>query len=283
MNLNTALNSLFSLDPEAAYLLQQAISIKQSPDAKVQVAAIGLYNAGKSTLLNALADCVETECFRTSPVRETRVRQTRQLEKYILIDTPGIDADENDDNTAFKDILSSDLLLMAHNLTLGDLDAPTLDYLLKVRQQSQQPLHERLICVLTHAEGQREAYSGVVETVLDQLDQACSGTPPYFLVASRSYLKGQAQGKLRLVEASGIPMLRYSIEQRVEELHQQLNEIREQKHQQLLDQVQELVLATMRDRELSRKKIVGKLYQQLNTSSREVSQIKQRMRAALEA
>lgn len=234
---------LATLDSELSQQVEELLEIPEL-DSTFTVAAMGLYNAGKSTLLNALADGVEQEHFRTAAARETRRIQRLDLEGYQLLDTPGIDAEAADDAEAFDGILRSDLLLMVHSLLLGELDARTLDYLGRVRRQSEQPLHERMICVLTHAEG-LGGTEALESTIRDQLAEVCGGAPVCHPVSSTSYLKGRREGKALLVTKSGIPALQNEISYRIENLRERLVQLRADKRRQRLKDTRDLVMERM--------------------------------------
>lgn len=243
MRIQDVPTQLATLDSELSQQVEELLEMPE-PESTFTVAAMGLYNAGKSTLLNALADGIEQEHFRTAAARETRRIQRLDLEGYQLLDTPGIDAEAADDAEAFDGIVRSDLLLMVHSMLLGELDAQTLDYLGRVRRQSEQPLHERMICVLTHAEGHggREALES---TIRDQLAEVCGGVPMCHPVSSTSYLKGRREGKALLVTKSGIPSLQSEIAHRFEGLRERLVQLRADKRRQRLKEARELVVERM--------------------------------------
>ncbi len=68
----------------------------------------GLYNAGKSTLINAL--CAE-RVARVNVIPTTKSLQAISWEGYTLLDTPGIQATDEDTKVAVEAIERSDLIL----------------------------------------------------------------------------------------------------------------------------------------------------------------------------
>ena len=58
------------------------------------IVCTGIYNAGKSTLLNALTG---TEHFPTGDVPTTKTVAQAELDGAVYIDTPGLNAAEADD------------------------------------------------------------------------------------------------------------------------------------------------------------------------------------------
>ncbi|MDR5868160.1 GTPase [Halomonas koreensis] len=279
MRIQDVPTQLATLDSELSQEVGELLEMPE-PESVFTVAAMGLYNAGKSTLLNALADGVEHEHFRTAAARETRRIQRLDLEGYQLLDTPGIDAEAADDAEAFDGILRSDLLLMVHSLLLGELDAQTLDYLGRVSRQSEQPLHERMICVLTHAEG-RGGSEALESTIRDQLAEVCGGVPACYPVSNTSYLKGRREGKALLVTKSGIPTLQSEISYRIENLRERLVQLRADKRRQRLKDARELVMERMLEQFEAAEQARETLSHQLHAAETGLAETRRQLREML--
>lgn len=84
--------------------VQRETEEKQSP----AIMFYGLYNAGKSTIINAL---FQKEIAPTGDVPTTTAIQEVPWEGYTLIDTPGIDARAKDTEIAQDEIRRSDVVL----------------------------------------------------------------------------------------------------------------------------------------------------------------------------
>ena len=74
--------------------------IDEQNNKKPIIVAYGLMNAGKSYLLNMLTQHISEEFFKTNDIRETATIKKFESEKYIYLDTPGLDANEEDDSQA---------------------------------------------------------------------------------------------------------------------------------------------------------------------------------------
>lgn len=224
--------------------IHQFLQTEEERDSDPVLTAIGLYNAGKSTLLNALTDHLEVEMFKTARVRETRSLKKMRHDKVVYQDTPGLDAEQQDDKTAIKAIASSDRLLLCHSVSLGELDQPTLNYLQRIQQQSGQSLSDRLICVLTKAEDDSKVQSARA-LVSQQLKQIMGDEPDIFCVSSVSYKQGVTAQKPLLVRGSGILELKAHLHSSLDQQRQQLQKIRLQQRQrqaqQLMDQVEQVL------------------------------------------
>ena len=80
---------------------------------RIKIVNTGLVSSGKSTLFNILIDRIEDERFKTGAARETVKSDSECIEEGIyLIDTPGINVREEDDDLAYKSILESDIIVM---------------------------------------------------------------------------------------------------------------------------------------------------------------------------
>lgn len=221
---------LRQLVPNAEPLLEQLFALEDAQSQEVVVAACGLYNAGKSTLLNALGGFVEQEHFKTAAARETRQLQTASIQGLTLLDTPGLDADQDDDNTAFKGVLQADLLLLVHNPRNGELDQQELDYLAKIQAQSSQPLHERLMLVLSYGgELADEEQKSLLSTIHQQFVELCGHKPVTQEVSATTYLDGLRRHKPALLKCSGIEELQQYLAEQHAQLQRQRAMVRQQK------------------------------------------------------
>lgn len=91
-------------------LAEKAEELKRGSEAKENptVMFYGLYNAGKSTLINALC---KQEIAQVGDIPTTVSVQSIPWSGYTLVDTPGIQAQSDHTQIAVKEIDSSDLIL----------------------------------------------------------------------------------------------------------------------------------------------------------------------------
>ena len=145
-----------------------------SRPSELQVAIYGKYNHGKSSLLNAL---VGEEVFKTADIRETVKMQSHSQNGIRWIDTPGLDADveENDDKIANELLTSSDLLLFVHSVNEGELDNKELTFL-----KEQYEKNRNTILVLTQID-KTENLNNVQKAIEKQLSFM---TKPIEIIAS---------------------------------------------------------------------------------------------------
>lgn len=173
------------------------------------IANYGLLKAGKSTLFNALMD--ERELFATADVRCTTEQQKHKAHGIEFVDTPGLDANEQDTAEA-KDVLQrASLVLFVHSATNGELDRDELAALEEISSYfPESTLKERcFLPVLTKCEGIREETLGQVKEKILQQWKTTTGVAPseIFAVRSETYFRGKEKKEAKLVEHSQIPRL----------------------------------------------------------------------------
>lgn len=187
--------------------LENAFAMTAQP---LRIATCGLLKAGKSSLLNALTDHLETELFATGAARTTVKNQTLTHQDFTFVDTPGLDATDADDTEAWKGLSMADVLLFVHDPGTGELHSHEVDFLIQLANQPGAQLGHgvSLVVILTHSESNAEVISEIGEKVCHQI-RACLGVEPrLFQVSFTSYLKGKRESNQQLVEYSGIPALR---------------------------------------------------------------------------
>lgn len=183
---------------------------KKSKQEKLVVNA-GLLKAGKSSLFNALAG---DEIFDTDVIRATIVNKKVELEKFTLLDTPGLDACQDDDEMAFSGYVDADVILFVHNLLEGELNQIETDAIQKISNlfNNKEVFFKNVILVLS-CKDQKEEY----EIIKSQIEEQCKKLFGYsfhkiFCINSIGYLKGKKENKSLLVKDSGIDELLQAVE-----------------------------------------------------------------------
>lgn len=204
---------------EGVALLTELQDARASLDVPFRVAACGLYNAGKSTLLNALTEQVEVAAFATGAARTTTASKTVRNGGVDYVDTPGLDATTQDDEEAWRALAEADLLLFVHDPQTGELHDTEVVFLSQLASMadSDGTLFERLIVVLTHLDSWEDNMDDTASAVVQQVNARLGFVPMVFPVSSVAYCRGRKEGKLRLVEHSGVPALRDHLQVRIDE------------------------------------------------------------------
>lgn len=207
-------------DPTFAEHYLRWESIRQA-SATHQVAICGLMNAGKSALLNMLTGHLEREYFATGASRTTADVQSITMGNIDWLDTPGIDASDSDDHTAWRGILRADSVLFAHTLRTGTLEQVELEFLDTLMRHIAD-LPQRLIVVLTHADSVEAHQQESIDSITRILSTRFAKPLPLFVTSSPRFIKGTLENKSGLVQRSGIPQLLAAITTRVSEANASL-------------------------------------------------------------
>lgn len=187
--------------------IRKLVSDKRaSPSASIMV--YGVYNAGKSTLINALlgaehakmADRPETDSVNRYPWRE-----------FEILDTPGIDAPISHEEVTREQLHAADVVIFVVN-PLGVIEeAKTLSTLLELVER------DKKVVVVFNSKNHLEPM--VAERLKDELRQHLQvmaqerGMPPVLQaipileVNAKSALKAKLEGKENLLARSGLPSL----------------------------------------------------------------------------
>ncbi len=204
------LAELRDIDPQLAPLLDrwtQAILEKNRP---VRIAACGMLKAGKSTLLNILTDHLDTEYFPSAATRKTRENKEYIMPDRLFsyFDTPGIDADDADDQESLAGVAKSDVVFLVHNLETGELHQQEVEFLEKIITQDAASLaNQRLVLVLTHMDN-ADACEKIKQAIVYQCKKFIRTKPLCFLVSNKFYKNGLLKNEPKFVEKSGIVELK---------------------------------------------------------------------------
>ena len=120
------LRKVFEKTPANYEKLIRLENILDNQKSPFKIVVYGKYNHGKSTFLNAWLN--QSELFNTSDKRETVINQEYfdQENNIAWIDTPGLDAHEQDDAEAQEAVKEADIILLVHDIISGELDEKEL-------------------------------------------------------------------------------------------------------------------------------------------------------------
>lgn len=172
----------------------------------VKIAVAGRMNHGKSSLLNSL---IGDNIFKVQDIRETTANSRYELfEDVLLVDTPGLDANINDDAIANVAYESSNIILFVHNYNVGDF-------------HNSEAFGDRFILVLTGKDAVTDQNDRelIKLKLLKDIKQFCGlHNFPIFEVSNTTFMKGKSENKEKLITYSGIPTLLEYITSKIEEL-----------------------------------------------------------------
>lgn len=198
-----------------------ALSHNQQEAQNHEVVVFGLLKAGKSSLLNALTN--QVDYFKEGVTRQTVSNQqyldNSGSQTVLYIDTPGLDANEQDDVEATKGLELSNIVLFVHNCN-GEFDAREMKCLSQLKELYAEGFDQHVILVLSQFDKKLAADNGQaqVDHIKERLLTQVREISPEFSeanicqVSSRMYQTGAAASadKKReiLQEKSGVVALR---------------------------------------------------------------------------
>ncbi|MFJ1573938.1 dynamin family protein [Pseudomonas sp. NPDC088322] len=189
-------------NPNAVASIRELSRAKKA-QAGATIMVYGVYNAGKSTLINAL---LGQELAAVADVPETARVQGYRWGDFEVLDTPGIDAPLEHEEITREQLIQSDVVIFVVN-PLGVVEEEkTLDVLLEL------VLAGKMIFLVLNCKNRFDPID--LERVKDELRQRIqlkAGTQrvldhiPIVEVNARTALKAKLENKQNLLNSSGFP------------------------------------------------------------------------------
>jgi len=233
-------------------VLQKAIK-----ESTVLVTCMGLYNHGKSTLLNALIKDYEQKTFKTADVRETAKNKKVVYGDITFVDTPGLNAKDNDNKRVMDAVKESDINLFVHNISTGEFTKVEVEFLQNIKKHWSNPKEfiERTIFVLSRTDTASDDDVKQTKARMKVQIKEIFGTDSSFVgVSAKSYIKGMKEEKKLLVKKSN-----------VDELQSLLSNLK--------DSYKESIIKTKKERlEKIYDRLINELSSKVQTNKLEISQ-----------
>lgn len=233
---------------------------KRTQDAKPIVMVYGVYNAGKSTLLNAL---LGQELAEMGDIPKTAVVSSYQVGDVEILDTPGIDAPIEHEEISREQLEKSDAMIFVLSSD-GVLEEQQTYIEISKILKAGKPLVIVINNKSNHKEGDEDyliltdrfrnnlyTYFSNDNQLLDKLDKTET-----FLVNAKMALKGKIENKQKLIEFSKISQLEKAVSRLFEKttsaqiahtLAFQLSELLERGIQSVNSQAGELEMKKLAD------------------------------------
>ncbi len=235
--LHTAINHLYAIEkksnPEYQCIVNEiselAEDLQRRKKEKVKITCAGIYNAGKSSLLNALTDGYN---FKVGDIPTTATIDTYRTNKYQYVDTPGLNANKYDDKTAKEAFKDADMILFVSNMQNGGLNAAESEYLKQLANTlgGMDILEKQVFFVMSNLHQVEDDSVQKIITEHKKMIQLALGFEPKKICVydAMTYQEGVKQNEQVLIDLSGIPALKAEIERHC----QSLSSISEELYQQ---------------------------------------------------
>lgn len=198
---------------------QLALRAYSAPNKPI-IAVCGLMNTGKSYLLNMLTQHIDQEYFKTADQRETAANKTLETEQYIYLDTPGLDANVQDDAIARQGIAEADIVLFVHQ-PQGELDPGEMAFLRQLKDSFGKSAKHSIVIVISKIDKEPAAKIDAIDKEIQKQCQDNLGTVfSTFQVSNTRYKAGVSQHKDGLVQASHIDALAQHLKKTIPKIAQ---------------------------------------------------------------
>lgn len=203
---------MFSQDLESLVERASDIFKNEQQSNKPVIAVWGMMNAGKSYLLNMLTDHYSSEYFPTNDIRETAELRFFEGDSHIFLDTPGLDASEEDDLVALHGATKADFVLFVHQ-PRGELEKIELEFLMQLKDSFGVQAENNIVLIISKADSEiSEKIEEIEQKVLEQFKLYLGFSPISFQVSGTRFHKGVQQCKDGLIKASHIEDLKKHID-----------------------------------------------------------------------
>lgn len=246
--LHTAINHLYAIEKKSNSEYQCIVNeiselaedLQRRKKEKVKITCAGIYNAGKSSLLNALTDGYN---FKVGDIPTTATIDTYRTNKYQYVDTPGLNANKYDDKTAKEAFKDADMILFVSNMQNGGLNAAESEYLKQLANTlgGMDILEKQVVFVMSNLHQVEDDSVQKIITEHKKMIQLALGFEPKKICVydAMTYQEGVKQNEQVLIDLSGIPALKAEIERHC----QSLSSISEELYQQRITEKKKKLIA----------------------------------------
>jgi GTPase Era involved in 16S rRNA processing len=212
----------------------------------ITVTCVGLYNHGKSTLLNVLIKDFEFKTFKTADARETSVNKTVTYGNINYIDTPGLNANEQDDNQVLEVIKNSDITLFVHNVTVGEFSKVEIEFLESIKKYWENPqlFIDRTIFVLSRIDGanNNKDIKNTQDKMHQQIESIFGSFARIIALSAEDYRDGMVEKENELIAQSNVKALEKDIEMLSKKSRQEIQKTKQErlskKYSELIEKLQ---------------------------------------------
>jgi hypothetical protein len=194
------------------------------------------------------------ETFKTADARETTSNKSIVYKNIKYVDTPGLNAKENDNKKVMDAIQDSDITLFVHAVTTGEFNKKEVEFLNNIKKswKDSKEFIERTLFILSRIDN-IESHNDIENTknkIKEQIRDIFQSACNIIAISSNDYIEGMTNQENELIVESNIKEL-------------------EKKISILVKQSNDAIIKTKRERFEKR---YWELYQKLNTKKKKNEQ-----------
>ncbi len=186
-------------------LMSDLAHLDTLPSENPKIMLYGMYNAGKSTLLNAL---IGKEIAETGDFPVTMKTKSHPWNGYTIVDTPGIDVTGPEEKVTMEELTTSNVVIFV--VCYGDIDHADL----YERMEQVYKKGKKIIIALNCKEGIKEDVTANLRTqIMQNMNRQIGRTLEFvpFVVSAKHALLGKLEHSQKMLDYSRIEPLEKEI------------------------------------------------------------------------
>lgn len=192
----------------------------------VKVTCAGIYNSGKSSVLNALTN---GQHFKVGDIPTTSTIDEFEYDGLVYVDTPGLNANDLDTETAQRAFKDATVILFVSNMISGGLTSAEADYLKQLSEilGGVENLRKQVVFAMSNV---HQISEGAIDRIVNEhksnIKSVFGFEPDKVIVYDAvTYENGVQSNSAELIESSGIENLKNTISEVVDAVSRQSGNI----------------------------------------------------------
>ena len=188
---------------------------KAVKNTSMSITCTGLYNHGKSSILNCLIKDFDEKTFPTADIRETTRNKSVTVGNITYIDTPGLNANTHDNKKVMNVVKESDINLFVHTITTGEFVEKEMKFLIDIKRHWENPKEfiQRSIFIISRIDqvNNEKDITKATSKISTQILSLFGIKPTILTVSAKRYIKGNRDNKNLMIKKSYIHILEAEI------------------------------------------------------------------------